>query len=35
MSNIDIARAWIDEEYRHSLTQEERSQLPEKNRRNY
>jgi mersacidin/lichenicidin family type 2 lantibiotic len=29
MSNIDIARAWKDEEYRNSLTEEQRSQLPE------
>ena len=29
MSNIDIIRAWKDEEYRNSLTEEQRSQLPE------
>ncbi|MBW4510405.1 MAG: mersacidin/lichenicidin family type 2 lantibiotic [Scytonematopsis contorta HA4267-MV1] len=29
MSNIDIASAWKDEEYRNSLTKEQRSQLPE------
>jgi len=29
MSNIDIIRAWKDEEYRHSLSEEQRSQLPE------
>ncbi|MEQ8756242.1 MAG: mersacidin/lichenicidin family type 2 lantibiotic [Coleofasciculus sp. G1-WW12-02] len=29
MSNIDIIRAWKDEEYRNSLSEEERSQLPE------
>ena len=29
MSNIDIIRAWKDEEYRNSLTDEQRSQLPE------
>lgn len=29
MSNIDIARAWKDEEYRNSLSEEERAQLPE------
>ncbi|GAB4239065.1 MAG: hypothetical protein Kow0049_26190 [Stanieria sp.] len=29
MSNIDIIRAWKDDEYRNSLSEEERSQLPE------
>ncbi len=29
MSNIDIIRAWKDEEYRNSLSEEEQSQLPE------
>ncbi|MBD2214268.1 mersacidin/lichenicidin family type 2 lantibiotic [Calothrix sp. FACHB-156] len=29
MSNNDIIRAWKDEEYRNSLTEEQRSQLPE------
>jgi len=29
MSKIDIVRAWKDEEYRLSLTEEERAQLPE------
>jgi mersacidin/lichenicidin family type 2 lantibiotic len=29
MSNIDIIRAWKDEEYRNSLSEEERAQLPE------
>mgnify|MGYP001796890619 CR=1 FL=1 len=29
MSNIDIIRAWKDEEYRNSLSEAERSQLPE------
>lgn len=29
MSNIDIIRAWKDEEYRNSLTKEQRHQLPE------
>ncbi|GEM_PF-1016888 len=29
MSNIDIIRAWKDEEYRQSLSEEQRSQLPE------
>ena len=29
MSNIDIIRAWKDEEYRNSLSEEQRSQLPE------
>ncbi|MEQ9672109.1 mersacidin/lichenicidin family type 2 lantibiotic [Coleofasciculus sp. G2-EDA-02] len=29
MSNIDIIRAWKDEEYRNSLSEEERVQLPE------
>ena len=28
MSKIDIVRAWKDEEYRLSLTEEERAQLP-------
>lgn len=27
--DIDIIRAWKDEEYRNSLSQEQRSQLPE------
>jgi mersacidin/lichenicidin family type 2 lantibiotic len=29
MSNIDIARAWKDEDYRNSLTEEQKNQLPE------
>lgn len=29
MSNIDIIRAWKDEDYRNSLTEEQRSMLPE------
>ena len=29
MSNIDIIRAWKDEEYRESLSEEERALLPE------
>ena len=29
MSNIDIIRAWKDEEYCRSLTEEQRSKLPE------
>ena len=29
MSNEDIIRAWKDPEYRNSLTEEQRSQLPE------
>lgn len=29
MSNIDIIRAWKDEEYRNSLTKKQRSQLPD------
>jgi mersacidin/lichenicidin family type 2 lantibiotic len=29
MSNIDIIRAWKDEDYCSSLTEEQRSQLPE------
>ncbi|WP_414544127.1 mersacidin/lichenicidin family type 2 lantibiotic [Nostoc sp. CCY0012] len=29
MSNIDIVRAWKDEDYRNSLSEEQRSQLPE------
>lgn len=29
MSNLDIIRAWKDEEYRNSLSDEQRSQLPE------
>ena len=29
MSNIDIIRAWKDEEYRNSLSEEQRNQLPE------
>ncbi|MGB7439552.1 MAG: mersacidin/lichenicidin family type 2 lantibiotic [Coleofasciculaceae cyanobacterium] len=28
MSNIDIIRAWKDEEYRNSLSEEERAQIP-------
>ncbi|TAE61612.1 MAG: mersacidin/lichenicidin family type 2 lantibiotic [Nostocales cyanobacterium] len=28
MSNVDIVRAWKDEEYRHSLSAEQREQLP-------
>lgn len=28
MSNIDIARAWKDKEYRNSLTPEQLAQLP-------
>jgi mersacidin/lichenicidin family type 2 lantibiotic len=28
MSRVDIVRAWKDEEYRLSLTDEERAQLP-------
>ena len=28
MSNFDIIRAWKDEKYRNSLTDEQRSQLP-------
>ncbi|MDF5718322.1 MAG: mersacidin/lichenicidin family type 2 lantibiotic [Rhizonema sp. NSF051] len=28
MSNIDIIRAWKDENYRNSLSDEQRSQLP-------
>ena len=28
MSNIDIIRAWKDEDYRNSLSEEQRSQLP-------
>lgn len=28
MSNIDIIRAWKDEEYRNSLSEEQRSHLP-------
>ena len=28
MSNIDIIRAWKDEEYRHSLSAEQQEQLP-------
>jgi mersacidin/lichenicidin family type 2 lantibiotic len=29
MSNIDIIRAWKDEDYRNSLSEEQRSHLPE------
>ncbi|EDX76037.1 hypothetical protein MC7420_5471 [Coleofasciculus chthonoplastes PCC 7420] len=29
MSNLDIIRAWKDEEYRNSLSDEQRAQLPE------
>ncbi len=29
MSNIDIIRAWKDEEYRNSLSEAEKAQLPE------
>lgn len=29
MSNIDIIRAWKDEDYRNSLSEEQRSQLPD------
>ncbi|MGK7953903.1 MAG: mersacidin/lichenicidin family type 2 lantibiotic [Crocosphaera sp.] len=29
MSNIDIIRAWKDEEYRNSLSDSEKAQLPE------
>ncbi len=29
MRNIDIIRAWKDEDYRSSLSEEERNQLPE------
>jgi len=29
MSSIDIIRAWKDEDYRNSLSEEQRSQLPE------
>jgi mersacidin/lichenicidin family type 2 lantibiotic len=29
MSNLDIIRAWKDEEYRNSLSEEQRAQLPE------
>lgn len=29
MSNLDIVRAWKDEDYRNSLTDAQRSQLPE------
>jgi mersacidin/lichenicidin family type 2 lantibiotic len=29
VSKVDIVRAWKDEEYRASLTDEERAQLPE------
>jgi mersacidin/lichenicidin family type 2 lantibiotic len=29
MSNVNVVRAWKDEEYRLSLTQAERAQLPE------
>ena len=28
MSNVDITRAWKDEEYRNSLTEEQKSHLP-------
>jgi mersacidin/lichenicidin family type 2 lantibiotic len=29
MENIDIARAWKDEEYRNSLSEEQKAQLPD------
>jgi mersacidin/lichenicidin family type 2 lantibiotic len=29
MKKIDVVRAWRDEEYRNSLTEEERASLPE------
>ncbi|MBO1051935.1 MAG: mersacidin/lichenicidin family type 2 lantibiotic [Dolichospermum sp. DET73] len=29
MSNLDIIRAWKDEEYRNSLSAEQKAQLPE------
>jgi mersacidin/lichenicidin family type 2 lantibiotic len=29
MSKVDVVRAWKDEEYRLSLTEEQRTQLPE------
>ena len=29
MSNFDIVRAWKDEDYRNSLTEEQKLQLPE------
>ncbi len=29
MSTVDIIRAWKDEEYRNSLSKEQRAQLPE------
>jgi mersacidin/lichenicidin family type 2 lantibiotic len=29
MKKLDVARAWRDEEYRNSLTDEERASLPE------
>ncbi len=29
ISNLDVVRAWKDEEYRNSLTEEQRAQLPE------
>ncbi|MFY0565279.1 mersacidin/lichenicidin family type 2 lantibiotic [Archangium lansingense] len=29
MSNVDVVRAWKDEQYRMSLTTEERAQLPQ------
>lgn len=29
MKKIDVIRAWRDEEYRNSLTEQERSSLPE------
>ena len=29
MSNFDIIRAWKDEDYRNSLTEEQKNQLPE------
>jgi mersacidin/lichenicidin family type 2 lantibiotic len=29
MSNFDIIRAWKDEDYRNSLTEDQKSQLPE------
>ncbi|MEA5617253.1 mersacidin/lichenicidin family type 2 lantibiotic [Cronbergia sp. UHCC 0137] len=28
MSNVDIVRAWKDEEYRHSLSVEQQQELP-------
>ena len=29
MANLDIIRAWKDEDFRRSLTEDERAQLPE------